>query len=202
MTADQERLIEQARANDVAFDNYRAFFEAARWQGVCAVCERPGGDWEAHHVVQKQVCRREHAPQHSPDNALRVCERDHVNHTNAVARIPLGRLRNENIAWARRWLGPELAYNYLSTQYGGPPDARIDRLLEQSFIGLDLDPVLRAGDAIITGALARLTVVGFHRDGRVIMERENGVQFYAEWRTRADLSGAARMFRGVDEILG
>lgn len=43
----------------------------------------------------------------------------------------MGALRDENIAFAARWLGPGPAYEYFRSYYGeGETDPRIDALLE------------------------------------------------------------------------
>lgn len=116
-------------------DNPSSFWMQAQAQGVCAKCKRPTRDWEAHHVIQKQRCRREHAPQHSPDNALRLCSGSagscHVRHTTHQELVPLACLRDENIEFAVRWLTPGPAYEYLRRYYAGS-DPRVDQLLQRA----------------------------------------------------------------------
>lgn len=113
-------------------DDPRSFWEEARWQRVCAVCKRPTRDWEAHHVIQKQRCRRERAPLHSPDNALRLCAGGphccHELHTTHQLLVSLACLRDENITFAANWLGAGPAYEYLTRYYAGS-DPRVDSLL-------------------------------------------------------------------------
>lgn len=117
-----------------AIDDPHSFAVEAQAMLVCAVCHtaRP---WQAHHVVQKQRLRRERAPLYSPDIALRVCagraDCCHERHTTHQAVIPLGALRDQNIAFAARWLGPGPAYEYLTRYYSGT-DPRVDALLEIS----------------------------------------------------------------------
>jgi hypothetical protein len=110
----------------------RSFWEEARSQLVCASCKRRTDRWEAHHALQKQRCRRAGAPQHSPDNALRLCAKApdacHERHTTFQERIPLACLRDENIAFAAFWLGAGGGYEYLTVHYAGP-DPRVDALL-------------------------------------------------------------------------
>jgi hypothetical protein len=116
-------------------DSGRAFWEEARWQRRCAHCGRAAGDWDAHHVMHKQHCRVEGAPQMSPDDSLRVCsggaDRCHERHTTGQERLLVADLRDENIAFMRRWLGAGAAYEYLGRYYSGD-DPRRDRLLEES----------------------------------------------------------------------
>lgn len=115
-----------------SIDNAHSFYREAQAQLVCAVCHRPL-PWQAHHAVQKQRLRREHAPLYSPDIALRVCagaaDRCHERHTNHQRVIPVTALRDENIAFAARWLGPGPAYEYFVAYYEGT-DPRLDALLE------------------------------------------------------------------------
>lgn len=116
-----------------AIDNPASFHAEAAAMLVCAACGKPLPGWEAHHVVQKQRCRREGAPLHSPDNALRLCakraDRCHERHSHHQELVPLGALRDENIAFAARWLDPGPAYEYLTRYYAGT-DPRVDALLE------------------------------------------------------------------------
>jgi hypothetical protein len=115
-------------------NNPASFYAAAQVQRVCAVCKKVTRNWEAHHVVQKQRCRVEGAPLHSPDDALRLCAREpgacHERHTSGIDRVPLSCLRDENIAFAHAALGAGPAYVYLIAQYAGT-DPRVDRLLEK-----------------------------------------------------------------------
>jgi hypothetical protein len=113
-------------------DDAESFFQEGRYQGCCAACGSTRS-WEAHHVIQKQRCRREGAPLYSPDNALRVCAKSpdtcHERHTTHAELLPLLCLRDENIAFAERWLGAGPAYEYLTRYYAGS-DPRVDALLE------------------------------------------------------------------------
>lgn len=120
-------------------DDPQSFFLEARAQGYCASCAYHGrtqivSSWQAHHVIQRQRCRRERAPLFSPDDALRVCSGSpaacHERHTTHQELLPVGCLRDENIAFAERWLGAGPAIIYFETYYAGS-DPRIDALLEQ-----------------------------------------------------------------------
>lgn len=115
-----------------AIDDAASFYAEGKYQGECAACHSTG-PFEVHHVVERQRCRRTGAPQFSPDDALRLCAKSpgtcHERHTSAQRRVPLAALRDENIAFAERWLGAGPAYNFLTRYYAGS-DARVDRLLE------------------------------------------------------------------------
>jgi hypothetical protein len=115
-----------------AIDEPASFHDEARFQGACASCGKTKGAWEAHHVLQKQTCRRFHAPLYSPDNAMRLCSKSpdacHERHTTAQERVRAKCLRDETIAFVARWLGPGPAYVYLSAQYAGS-DPRIEALV-------------------------------------------------------------------------
>lgn len=121
-------------------DDATAFHEEARYQGFCAACgyyERPQISklWEAHHVLFKKHCKTSGAPLNSPDNALRLCAKSmhacHERHTAHQELLPVGCLRNENIAFVAYWLEPGPAYEYFRRYYSGS-DPRLDALLEQS----------------------------------------------------------------------
>lgn len=114
-----------------SIDNGASFHAEARYQLCCAACGSTG-PWEAHHVLSQQHCRRASAPRHSPDNALRLCAKTsaacHERHTNHQQRLPISCLRDANLAFLCRWLGPGGAYEYLGRYYSGT-DARRDALL-------------------------------------------------------------------------
>ena len=117
-----------------AIDDSRAFFEEGRYMGMCGCCSRIKGLFEVHHVVFEQRCRREGAPLKSPDNAFRLCsgtaetchEREHTHQS----RIPVSKLRIQNIAFAIRWLGPGPAYNYFERYYVADDPAITSAILE------------------------------------------------------------------------
>ena len=111
-------------------DDPRSFWEAARFQMVCGYCGR-AGHWEAHHAVQKQTCRRAGAPLHSPRNALRLCKRCHDRHTTHQDKVPMTALTDDNIAFAREYLGAGPAYEYFVRSYAGE-DPRVTHLIEAS----------------------------------------------------------------------
>lgn len=125
--------------NLTSIDDPESFFLEGRYQGYCALCaylDRPQvvKTWEVHHVLSKQHCRRYQAPRHSPDNALRLCAKSpdacHERHTTHQELLPVACLRDENIAFAVRWLGVGPALVYFETYYAGT-DPRLDHLLEQ-----------------------------------------------------------------------
>ena len=115
-------------------DDPGAFYLEGRNQRGCAHCGCIGGAWQVHHVVFRQRCRIEGAPQFSPDDALRVCagtadcchEREH----SAQERLRCSDLRDENIEFAARWLNPGPAFNYLCRYYEDDGDPRVHKLLE------------------------------------------------------------------------
>lgn len=62
-----------------------AFWQEARYQGFCAVCDRQYGEpdarghrWHAHHVVPKDTLRRLRLPQYDTRGALRLCTDCHM----------------------------------------------------------------------------------------------------------------------------
>jgi hypothetical protein len=113
-------------------DDPHSFYLEGAIQGWCASCHSTGR-FEIHHCLPKQVCRRERAPLHSPDNALRVCAKSldscHERHTSGAERLPLACLRDENIAFMVRWLRTGPAYNLLTRDYAGA-DPRVDAILK------------------------------------------------------------------------
>lgn len=114
-------------------DNRESFFNEGRFQVVCANCGATG-DFDVHHVLYRQACRKEGAPEWSPDNALRICDRPitgchGTQHGSMGLRIKLTALRDENIAFCAHFLGAGKAYNYLTRRYSGS-DPRVDALLE------------------------------------------------------------------------
>lgn len=127
-------LIAACNSHSLEIDDTASFYAEGRYQSVCASCGTPGL-FEVHHVLQKQVCRREGAPLYCPDNALRLCAKSpttcHERHTSHQELVPLDRLRDENIAFIIRWLGVGPAYNYLTRAYSGS-DPRVDALLAVS----------------------------------------------------------------------
>lgn len=114
-------------------DDPRSFWLEAQYQGQCAHCGRIKGAWQAHHVVFRQTCRREGAPEWSPDDAIRVCagapDRCHEREHSGQERLKCSDLRDENIAFAVRWLGPGAAFNYLVRYYEDDGDPRVHHLL-------------------------------------------------------------------------
>jgi hypothetical protein len=114
-------------------DSPASFHAAARWQGRCAVCLTDKEPWHAHHVLAKQYCRRENAPLHHPDDALRLCSMGptscHWRHEQWQERVPLTCLTDANIAFVILALGPGPGYNYLTRNYAGT-DLRLEHILD------------------------------------------------------------------------
>jgi hypothetical protein len=113
-----------------AIDNPRSFWLEARSQMVCAVCagRKP---FDAHHVLTRSWCRRERVPVWCPDNALRLCDACHERHTRWQQLVPLSALRDANIEFVARWLGPGRAHVYLNRYYAGR-DPRVDALVRDA----------------------------------------------------------------------
>lgn len=82
-----------------------------------------------HHVVYRQHVRAEHGDEWDPDNALGLCGSCHPRHHHQKTKLPLIRLRPENIAFAFRLLGTG-GYDYLRRRYAGE-DPRLELALEQ-----------------------------------------------------------------------
>lgn len=135
MATSQPTLAGEIELTDI--DDARSFFDEGRYQGYCAYCShlrraQPVPTWEVHHVLSKQHCRKYGAPLYSPDNALRLCAKSgvacHERHTTHQCLLPLGCLRDENIAFIARWLGPAAGFEHLVRYYAGF-DPRVDYLL-------------------------------------------------------------------------
>lgn len=94
------------------------FWLAALAQGCCAVTGYTGRDWQAHHVVERQELRRRRENEWDPRGALRLERRVHERHTDAVRRVPLRCLTDENIAYAIELMGVG-AHPYLKRYYSG-----------------------------------------------------------------------------------
>ena len=115
--------------------NAASFRDEARYQGLCAVCGKPG-PWDPHHVVAKQWLKKRGLPQWDTRNALRLCKimggrnNCHARHENAVRRVKTRELTPASIQYAFELMGPHGA-DYLRTYYDdGDPDPRIERELE------------------------------------------------------------------------
>lgn len=108
--------------------NPESFRAEARYQGRCAVCGSDG-DFDAHHVVERQELRRRGLDQFPIGNSLRLCKRGrcHDRHTSALARVPLTALTEGNLDYAFGALGA-YAYDYLARRYAGA-DPRLEQRL-------------------------------------------------------------------------
>lgn len=100
------------------------FRETARLQRCCAVCGTMGA-WQAHHVVSRQQLKKagEGWREWDERNALRLCvvpvsegSNCHYQHENAVRRVRVSELTQENIDFAFEALG-DFAFDYLQRYY-------------------------------------------------------------------------------------
>ena len=116
-----------------------AFRLEAQWQVACGACGAVGKPFHAHHVVDRQILRRERGivgnAAYDTRNALRLCagldtERCHMRFENggvAAVTIPTSNLLDENIAYAFEVLGLWAA-DYLRREYDDT--ARDPRILK------------------------------------------------------------------------
>jgi hypothetical protein len=115
-----------------------SFWEEARYQSVCAMCEKPG-EFHAHHVVDKQTLRnrcgipKKDKRLYDTRNALRLCagldgDQCHMQFENERIEIPTSKLTDDNIRYAFEKLGVWAA-DYLRQEYDdSTPDPRIFEL--------------------------------------------------------------------------
>lgn len=97
--------------------NKESFKNEARWQSDCAVCEKVGGSFHAHHVIYEQHLRDRGLPKWDTRNARRVCpEPCHELHHRGRRRIQTKNLTDDNIAYAFHVLGAYAA-DYLRRYY-------------------------------------------------------------------------------------
>lgn len=88
---------------------------------------RTGGKLDPHHVLEKQFVRKEGGDVSDPRNRLMLCRLCHAGQTSRLRKVPLTKLRDENISFASRLLGPARAAAYLCRAYAGE-DPRVDKL--------------------------------------------------------------------------
>lgn len=105
----------------------RAFHDAAKFQRVCAMCDKPL-PFHAHHVIYEQDARnalgvrKHHQSLYDPRNSLRLCDRYgndcHMRHHNANCpeEVKTIKLKDENVAYAFEILGLYGA-DYLRRKY-------------------------------------------------------------------------------------
>ena len=99
--------------------NVASFKAEARYQSLCAVCERPGLGWHAHHVVYEQELRRlgmRGNELYDTRNALRLCGVCHAAHHARSKIVKTRKLRDANIEYAFDVLGTR-AGAYLRRRY-------------------------------------------------------------------------------------
>lgn len=120
--------------------NPQSFKNEARWQRVCATCNK-GGAFHAHHVVDKAILRNRCGLRgiqlYDTRNALRLCQglgdpdrRCHFRHENRVEGyvVKTKNLTDANIEYAFEMLGLYAA-DYLRDEYDdSEPDERICNL--------------------------------------------------------------------------
>lgn len=114
--------------------NPASFRSEARWQRVCAVCQKPGR-FVAHHVVYEQHLRNWYGLRGNAlfdtRNALGTHSSCHTGKQHSGSqRIKTRDLRDENIEYAFELMGVR-AYNYFERFYdNSSPDPRIELALE------------------------------------------------------------------------
>lgn len=116
-------------------DNPASFHQEALYQGLCQVtdCEKPGGEWHAHHVLYEQICFKLGLAIHDTRNSLRVCTGGflmggcHGAHHNRKRLIRVQELTDGNILFIVEGLGARAA-DWLGRYY----DATVEdpRLVE------------------------------------------------------------------------
>lgn len=99
-------------ASITIISNPRSFWEAARWQRVCAACDRVGGrpdfrgrTWHAHHVMARKLLRRLRHPEWDTRNALRLCTDCHGHEQGGGILVPVAKLKDDNICCIWEVLG-------------------------------------------------------------------------------------------------
>lgn len=117
-----------------AVNNPESFRAEARYQRVCAGCGK-GGKHQAHHVVDRQELRHRGLKEWDTRNALRLCPlyvpgSCHTGQTNALNRVELVNLTDDNVEYAFEILGA-YAFDYLHRHYAGE-DPRLDRALREA----------------------------------------------------------------------
>lgn len=105
--------------------NSQSFKAEARWQRLCAECDK-GGAFQAHHVIYEQHLRDRGLPLYDTRNALRLCYDCHKRHHDGTAwRLTTRKLTPDNIIYAFEVLGA-YAGDYLRRYYDDlQPDVRI-----------------------------------------------------------------------------
>jgi hypothetical protein len=94
----------------------------------CALCGRRKGLTQ-HHVVYEQHVRKHGGDPFDPRDGLTVCLDEHNRHHDGSAwKIPVARLRPDNLQFALELLG-DYAADYLARHYDGTPAEIQARLL-------------------------------------------------------------------------
>lgn len=90
-----------------------------------------GGEWEAHHVVERQELKQRGWPEHDTRLALRLCMGPASCHggQHTIKRVKLTSLTDDNLVAAFEVLGA-YAYDYLKRRYDGADD-RIEGMLTE-----------------------------------------------------------------------
>lgn len=92
-------------------------------------CGLPATVW--HHVIYKQVVRREHGDVDDPRNLVPICDRCHVDHHDREDPLELTDLPDSVYEFAAELLGPGKAFNALRRAYAGD-DPRLEALCSSS----------------------------------------------------------------------
>jgi hypothetical protein len=109
--------------------NSESFWLQARSQRVCAVCGH-GGHFQAHHVVPKQWLRVNGFPEEArcdTRNALRLCERCHMQYTwggPGKVQIQARHLVTANFCYVWALMAEDRGGLFLQERYGGAGDRR------------------------------------------------------------------------------
>lgn len=125
-----------------AISNPSSFWHEAQSQRCCAVCHSIA-PWHAHHVVDKQVLKRQGLQRnelYDTRNALRLCQmvgvsnRCHFQHENRRRLVKTSELLDQNIEYAFEVLGSYAPY-YLRDEYddsaGDPRIVELESRCEQ-----------------------------------------------------------------------
>ena len=103
--------------------NPKSFWEEARYQQVCARCEK-GGQFHAHHVVAQNWLKQRHLPEYDTRNALRLCVRCHMQFEWAgpgKIQVETRQLTQDNICYIFAIMAGA-GVDYLQREYTGADD--------------------------------------------------------------------------------
>lgn len=86
---------------------------------------------QLHHVITKQIVRREGGDINDPRNLVPICYRDHCDHHARTRPLELAELPESVYEFAAELLGPGKAFNALRRAYAGD-DPRLEALCSSS----------------------------------------------------------------------